>query len=195
MDADLVVLPVAHKKKGEAAMLPSEEMLTYSHLISHDEHKRSVDETVAFAELLEELPSARPSQVDLLTLVPRIKSRHYSIASIMKLNPTSVHLLIVVHDWTTASGKYCIGQATRFLSGVKFGQKLSVSVCSSVMKQRDGRPGYGRGSVARIHPGVCVLAFAGREGGCTSAAVPVRRRVGRIRGRWFGDVTSVRILA
>ncbi|KAG6610808.1 Sulfite reductase [Phytophthora cinnamomi] len=99
-----------------------------------DEYKRRVDETVTFAELLEEFPSARPTLADLLTLVPRIKPRHYSIASSMKMNPTSVHLLIVVHDWTTPSGKYRIGQATRFLSGVKVGQKLSVSVCSSVMK-------------------------------------------------------------
>ncbi|POM76457.1 Sulfite reductase [Phytophthora palmivora] len=99
-----------------------------------DEYKRRVDETVTFAELLEEFPSARPTLTDLLTLVPRIKPRHYSIASSMKMNPTSVHLLIVVHDWTTPSGKYRIGQATRFLSGVKVGQKLSVSVCSSVMK-------------------------------------------------------------
>ncbi|KAE9290637.1 Sulfite reductase [NADPH] flavoprotein component [Phytophthora fragariae] len=99
-----------------------------------DEYKRRVDETVTFAELLEEFPSARPTLADLLTLVPRIKPRHYSIASSMKMNPTSVHLLIVVHDWTSPSGKYCIGQATRFLSGVKLGQKLSVSVCSSVMK-------------------------------------------------------------
>ncbi|OWZ18377.1 Sulfite reductase [Phytophthora megakarya] len=99
-----------------------------------DEYKRRVDETVTFAELLEEFPSARPTLVDLLALVPRIKPRHYSIASSMKMNPTSVHLLIVVHDWTTPSGKYCVGQATRFLSGVTVGQKLSVSVCSSVMK-------------------------------------------------------------
>jgi sulfite reductase (NADPH) flavoprotein alpha-component len=99
-----------------------------------DEYKRRVDETVTFAELLEEFPSARPTLEDLLTLVPRIKARHYSIASSMKMNPTSVHLLIVVHDWTTPSGKYRIGQATRFLSSVKVGQKLSVSVCSSVMK-------------------------------------------------------------
>ncbi|KAF4318225.1 hypothetical protein G195_008532 [Phytophthora kernoviae 00238/432] len=99
-----------------------------------DEYKRRVDETVTFAELLEEFPSARPTTADLLTLVPRIKPRHYSIASSMKMNPTSVHLLIVVHDWTTPSGKYRIGQATEFLSAGKVGQKLSVSVCSSVMK-------------------------------------------------------------
>ncbi|ETI49155.1 hypothetical protein L917_06613 [Phytophthora nicotianae] len=99
-----------------------------------DEYKCRVDETVTFAELLEEFPSARPTLADLLKLVPRIKPRHYSIASSMKMNPTSVHLLIVVHDWTTPGGKYRIGQATRFLSGVKVGQKLSVSVCSSVMK-------------------------------------------------------------
>ncbi|RMX65711.1 hypothetical protein DD238_004743 [Peronospora effusa] len=99
-----------------------------------DEYKRRVDETVTFAELLEEFPSARPTLADLLILVPRIKPRHYSIASSMKMNPTSVHLLVVVHDWTTPSGAYRIGQATRFLSSIKVGQKLSVSVCSSVMK-------------------------------------------------------------
>ncbi|KAG7379058.1 hypothetical protein PHYPSEUDO_009101 [Phytophthora pseudosyringae] len=99
-----------------------------------DKYKRRVDETVTFAELLDEFPSARPTLADLLTLVPRIKPRHYSIASSMKMNPTSVHLLIVVHDWTTPSGSYRVGQATRFLSGVKIGQKMSVSVCSSVMK-------------------------------------------------------------
>lgn len=99
-----------------------------------DEYKRRVDETVTFAELLDEFPSARPSMGDLVALVPRIKARHYSIASSMKMNPTSVHLLIVVHDWTTPSGKYRVGQATRFLSSVRVGQQLSVSVCSSVMK-------------------------------------------------------------
>ncbi|CAI5746559.1 unnamed protein product [Peronospora destructor] len=99
-----------------------------------DEYKRRVDETVTFADLLEEFPSARPTLADLLILVPRIKPRHYSIASSMKMNPTSVHLLVVVHDWTTPSGTYHIGQATRFLSSIKVDQKLSMSVCSSVMK-------------------------------------------------------------
>lgn len=99
-----------------------------------DEYKRRVDETTTYAELLEEFTSARPTMDDLVHLVPRIKPRHYSIASSMKMNPTSVHLLIVVHDWTTPSGKYRIGQATDFLRSIKVGQQLSVSVCSSVMK-------------------------------------------------------------
>ncbi|KAJ0408201.1 hypothetical protein ATCC90586_003309 [Pythium insidiosum] len=99
-----------------------------------DEYKRRVDETLTFADLLTEFPSARPSMDELVALVPRIKPRHYSIASSMKLNPTSVHLLIVVHDWTTPSGRYRVGQATRFLSSIQPGQLLSVSVCSSVMK-------------------------------------------------------------
>lgn len=110
---------------------------TLAHLLDaegKDEYKRRVDETTTFAELLEEFVSARPTIAQLITLVPRIKARHYSIASSMKMNPTSVHLLIVVHDWTTPSGKYCVGQATRFLSAIKPGQLLSVHVCSSVMK-------------------------------------------------------------
>jgi sulfite reductase (NADPH) flavoprotein alpha-component len=99
-----------------------------------DEFKRRVDETTTYAELLEEFKSARPTIEHLIQLVPRIKARHYSIASSMKMNPKSVHLLIVVHDWTTPSGKYRVGQATHFLRAVKPGQMLSVHVCSSVMK-------------------------------------------------------------
>lgn len=99
-----------------------------------DEYKRRVEETTTFAELLEEFQSARPTLAHLLTLVPRIKPRHYSIASSMKMNPTSVHLLVVVNDWTTPSGKYRIGQATHFLRAVRPGQLLSVHVCTSVMK-------------------------------------------------------------
>ncbi|DAZ95702.1 TPA: hypothetical protein N0F65_007108 [Lagenidium giganteum] len=99
-----------------------------------DAYKERVDETVTFADLLAEFVSARPSMDDLVKLVPRIKARHYSIASSMKMNPHSVHLLIVVHDWTTPSGKHRVGQATRFLRTVRPGQQLSVSVCSSVMK-------------------------------------------------------------
>ncbi|KAL3670574.1 hypothetical protein V7S43_004886 [Phytophthora oleae] len=86
----------------------------------------------------------------------------------MTMNPTSVHLLIVAHDWAPLSGKYCIGQATRFLSDVKVGQKRSVSVCSSAMKlptnpESDGRTGLGTAFRA------CVLPFAGREGGSCRA--------------------------
>jgi sulfite reductase (NADPH) flavoprotein alpha-component len=110
---------------------------TLTHLLSaegKEEYKKRVDETLTFADLLVEFASARPSVDELIQLVPRIKPRHYSIASSMKMNPTSVHLLIVLHDWTTPSGKYRIGQATRFLSSIREGQMLSVSVCSSVMK-------------------------------------------------------------
>lgn len=113
------------------------EIETLAHVLDadgKDEYKRRVDETTTFAELLEEFPSARPTLADLVTLVPRIKPRHYSIASSMKQHPTSVHLLVVVHDWTTPSGKYRIGQATNFLKDVQRGQRLSVAVCSSVMK-------------------------------------------------------------
>lgn len=115
----------------------AKEKETLAHLLDaegKDEYKRRVDETTTYAELLEEFKSARPTLAHLIALVPRIKPRHYSIASSMKMNPTSVHLLIVVHDWTTPSGKYRVGQATSFLRAIKPGQMLSVHVCSSVMK-------------------------------------------------------------
>ncbi|KAJ8539030.1 hypothetical protein ON010_g12841 [Phytophthora cinnamomi] len=69
---------------------------------------------------------------------------------------------------------------------------------------RDGRSGNGYGSVPRVHPGARVPALAGRQGGSGGAVlrqspqgqgVPVRRRVGRVRGRRPGDVPALRVLA
>lgn len=115
----------------------AEEKKTLEHLLSpegKEDYKKRVDETVTYADLLKEFKSAKPTLQKLIEIIPRIKPRHYSIASSMKMNPDSVHLLVVLHDWKTPSGKYRVGQATRYLSNIKVGDYLSVSTCSSVMK-------------------------------------------------------------
>jgi sulfite reductase (NADPH) flavoprotein alpha-component len=63
-----------------------------------------------------------------------MKRREYSIASSQMVNPTSVHLLVVVVNWTDPKGRDRYGQATRYLSCLPIGAELVVSVKPSVMK-------------------------------------------------------------
>ncbi|KAJ1548182.1 hypothetical protein HK096_002540, partial [Nowakowskiella sp. JEL0078] len=110
------------------------------HLISAegvDDLKRLGEEhTVTYADILIKFKSARPSVQTILNngLIPQIKPRHYSIASSQNMHPDSVHLLVVLVDWTTPAGEYRTGQCTRYLSNLKVGQTLTVSVKPSVMK-------------------------------------------------------------
>lgn len=80
--------------------------------------KLGLSETVTFADILMRYPSARPPVQDLVKLIPPIKPRHYSIASSMKLNPRSVHLLVVAVDWQTPTGRSRLGQCTRYLANL-----------------------------------------------------------------------------
>ncbi|KAJ3130331.1 hypothetical protein HK098_002560 [Nowakowskiella sp. JEL0407] len=122
---------------AELATDPSERAHLF-HLIStqgSDDLKLLADEhTVTYADLLIKFKSARPSVQKLLWLIPTIKPRHYSIASSQNMHPDSVHLLVVLVDWNTPVGEYRTGQCTRYLSTLKVGQTLTVSVKPSVMK-------------------------------------------------------------
>ncbi|KAG0241812.1 hypothetical protein BGW41_005319 [Actinomortierella wolfii] len=97
------------------------------------EFKARVDETLTHADILREFPSAHPSVPELLQILPPIKPRHYSIASSQKAHPNSVHLLIVAVDWVTPSGKQRYGQCTRYLTSLKVGDHITVSIKPSVM--------------------------------------------------------------
>ncbi|KAI9205502.1 uncharacterized protein BJ171DRAFT_422965, partial [Polychytrium aggregatum] len=100
-----------------------------------DELKRlTEEETVTFADILERFPSAHPSIEDLVKLVPAIKPRHYSISSSQNMHPDSVHLLVVLVDWRSSTGKTRVGQCTRYLNSLKVGQALTVTIKPSVMK-------------------------------------------------------------
>lgn len=97
------------------------------------EYKKRVDNTVTFEDILLEFPSAHPSVEKLLELIPPIKPRHYSIASSMKMHPNSVHLLVVLVNWETETKKSRFGHCTRYLSGLKGGELVTVAVKPSVM--------------------------------------------------------------
>ncbi|PGH07788.1 hypothetical protein AJ79_06176 [Helicocarpus griseus UAMH5409] len=100
-----------------------------------EEFKRRAEiDTITFADLLLEFPSAHPSFPDLARIVSPMKRREYSIASCQKVTPTSVALMIVVVNWTDPRGRCRYGQASHFLSNLKVGSPVTVSVKPSVMK-------------------------------------------------------------
>ncbi|KAI8379991.1 hypothetical protein EDC96DRAFT_492573 [Choanephora cucurbitarum] len=98
-----------------------------------EDFKKRVDETVTYEDLLREFTSAKPSVEALAKIVSPIKPRHYSIASSQKMHKNSVHLLIVAVDWEV-NGKKRYGQCTRYLSNLRVGDNVTVSIKPSVMK-------------------------------------------------------------
>ncbi|KAL2870309.1 sulfite reductase subunit alpha [Aspergillus lucknowensis] len=96
--------------------------------------RRAEVDTVTYADILLEYPSARPDFHDLIRIVSPMKRREYSIASCQKVTPTTVALMIVVVNWVDPRGRDRFGIATRYLSRLQPGTPVTVSVKSSVMK-------------------------------------------------------------
>ena len=96
--------------------------------------RRAEIETVTFADVLLEYPSARPGFHDIIRIVSPLKAREYSIASCQKVTPTTVALMIVAVNWTDPRGRGRFGLATRYLSRLRPGMPVTVSVKPSVMK-------------------------------------------------------------
>ncbi|GAA5988435.1 hypothetical protein JCM11641_005341 [Rhodosporidiobolus odoratus] len=95
--------------------------------------KMSEMDTVTYADIMRQFPSAKVPIKDLVREIEEIKPRHYSIASSQNFVGDSVHLLIVTVEWQTPKGSPRYGQCTRYLSGLKPGDKVMASVKPSVM--------------------------------------------------------------
>lgn len=87
-----------------------------------------------YVDAFEMFSSARPTADKLLELIPPLKRREYSIASSQKMHPNEVHLLVVVVDWVDKAGRQRYGQCSKYLSDLKVGDELVVSVKPSLMK-------------------------------------------------------------
>ncbi len=96
--------------------------------------RRAEVDTITFADILLEFPSAHPSFHDIVRIVSPMKRREYSIASAQHVTPNSVALLIVTVNWVDPKGRDRFGQATRYLNSLKVGAPVTVSVKPSVMK-------------------------------------------------------------
>jgi sulfite reductase (NADPH) flavoprotein alpha-component len=101
---------------------------------AEDFKKRSDVDTLTYVDVLQEFASARPSFHDLVRIVSPLKRREYSIASAQAVTPTSVALMIVVVDWVDTKGRTRYGHASRYLSLLRPGSRVTASVKPSVMK-------------------------------------------------------------
>ncbi|KAI6822688.1 hypothetical protein KC367_g4259 [Hortaea werneckii] len=96
--------------------------------------RRAEVDTVTFADILLEFPSAHPSFHEIVRIVNPMKRREYSVASSQKVTPNSISLLIVTVNWVDPKGRDRFGQATRYLNSLPVGAPVTVSVKPSVMK-------------------------------------------------------------
>ncbi|KAG9247184.1 hypothetical protein BJ878DRAFT_454776 [Calycina marina] len=96
--------------------------------------RRAEVDTITYADILLEFKSAHPSFNDIAKIVSPMKRREYSIASSQMVNPTTVALMVVVVAWVDPKGRDRFGQATRYLSQLPIGAKVTASVKPSVMK-------------------------------------------------------------
>jgi sulfite reductase (NADPH) flavoprotein alpha-component len=111
------------------------ELLTLGGPEGATEFKRRAEvDTITFADVLLEFPSAHPSFHEIVRIVSPMKRREYSIASSQHVTPNSVSLLIVTVNWVDPKGRDRFGQATRYLNSLAVGTPVTVSVKPSVMK-------------------------------------------------------------
>ena len=96
--------------------------------------RRAEVDTVTYADILLEFPSAHPSFYDIVRIISPMKRREYSIASCQAVTPTSVALMVVVVGWVDPKGRDRFGQATKYLWKLKPGASVTVSIKPSVMK-------------------------------------------------------------
>ncbi|MCJ1461633.1 hypothetical protein MMC07_000230 [Pseudocyphellaria aurata] len=111
------------------------ELLTLGGPEGANEFKRRAEvDTITYADVLLDFPSAHPSFHDIVRIVNPMKRREYSIASCQKVTPNTIALMVVVVGWVDPKGRDRFGQATRFLNQLKVGAAVTVSVKPSVMK-------------------------------------------------------------
>ena len=96
--------------------------------------RRAEVDTITYADVLLEFPSAHPSFHDIVRIVAPMKRREYSIASCQAVSPSTVALMIVTVNWVDPKGRDRFGQATRYLNNLRPGTAVTVSVKPSVMK-------------------------------------------------------------
>jgi len=100
------------------------------------------EESYTYSELLEKYPSAVPTIGHLIDYVPDIQPRLYSIASSPRyVGEDECHLCIIRNDWTTNSGRFRIGQCTRWLEDL----------------EKDGFPAEGIRMPAKVHKAAVVM--------------------------------------
>ncbi|KAL0212468.1 hypothetical protein RCL1_006094 [Eukaryota sp. TZLM3-RCL] len=90
-----------------------------------------IKEGVTYIEAFREFNSCNPSLGHVISMIPPVKPRLYSIASSHKMHPTDIQLTIGKVFWETPKGKRCNGLTTHWLDHAQVGSKVAIAVKSS----------------------------------------------------------------
>jgi len=91
-------------------------------------------ESLTFADLLLKFPSAKPSLNQLITMLPVMKPRLYTIASSTRSTPGAIELTVITNTWKTNSGDEKVGSCTDFFERMETesGQNGKVQIDCSI---------------------------------------------------------------
>lgn len=89
-----------------------------------EEYQKLAQDTVTYAEVFGMFPSAKMPLEHMLSLIPCVKPRLYSIASSPRYNQTEVELAIVILEWENASGKKQTGLSTDYIRRLQEGDEV-----------------------------------------------------------------------
>eukprot|EP00398_MALV-I-01_sp_L67-1_P000044 gene43-814_t len=110
-------------------------------LIASDEGKgeysKMLEETVTYAELFSMFPSAKMPVDHMISLIPCIKPRLYSIASSPRFDKKTLDLAIVILEWATPSGKQQTGLSTDFISRLQPGDMVTCGMTNGTFNFPD----------------------------------------------------------
>lgn len=97
--------------------------------------KTLVDASSSFFDICAKFPSAKPPLDQLLSIVPLIKPRLYSIASSPFLEKDNLDLTVVINQWKApGTGKLETGASTKFIQAVPKGRKVACQVVCGTFK-------------------------------------------------------------
>jgi len=90
-----------------------------------DGYQELLAESVSYFDVFKKYPSAKPPLSQLLTLVPPMKYRLYSIANSADLIPGKIELTIVINQWPTASKVMKTGTSTKYIAKLNVGDRVA----------------------------------------------------------------------
>jgi len=117
---DIFGRPSKNFLKGLSKIAPegSSDQERLSYLVSDSGKQAFADEiageSLTFAEVLLKFPSVRPDLNQLITMLPVIKPRLYTIASSTRSSPGSIELTVITNEWENASGVVKRGSCTDY---------------------------------------------------------------------------------
>ncbi len=109
-------------------------------------------------DVLEDLPSCQPKAEVLITLLPRLKPRHFSIASSPCVRQDRIQLAVAVVDYE-AGGRTHNGVASTYLSALKPGDKAPVFVVGRTGMQQLRMPSSPVTPIIMVAAGTGIAPF------------------------------------